>query len=174
MNSITRNPRSWLALRRLLCVGQHNARARMNTEAVLKKTCETGALCAAIGLTASAIWLCGAEFLRLRKARAVQMPSRIEHDPVLKSRVSLLITPGAKLDLFRAVLQQYEQLDSNAADFQTELNNLKTAFQTYFDASKIAMINVPSFGRVPVSPKLRSAYCMLLLSAYASAPTNPV
>ena len=123
----------------------HN-RSQMNTSAVLQKTCEKGALCAAVGLAAGALWMA-------------------------------LITPGAALTQLNALIAQYDVVlalpgTAPRAERKLALESLKNAFTAYFEASKIKMEYVQSFGRVPAPAKLRNAHAALFLHAHAATGPN--
>ena len=149
----------------------------MNTSAVLQKTCEKGALCAAVGLAAGALWMAGAEFLRSRKYKAIELPARLSGNAHLKRNFYALITPGAALTQLNALIAQYDVVlalpgTAPRAERKLALESLKNAFTAYFEASKIKMEYVQSFGRVPAPAKLRNAHAALFLHAHAATGPN--
>ena len=141
----------------------------MDKGLILAKTCQTGMLCAAIGIAVGAALSCGTECLRVRSCRALDLPASLVTQEALRRHFFLLVKPfaSAAQPLLEDAAEHYARVldGGSAADASAAL---QPRFEAYFVRAGILTAREPAFGTVPKGTVRRNAYVALLLHALAA------
>ena len=152
----------------------------MNTDVVLEQTFEKGAMCAAAGLTAGFVWVCGSELLRAWRFKKIRLPESMQHDSELKRLLYALVTPRSDMNALNDAIAQCGRAmtlppSTPLAIWRIVMEGMRSAFKAYFMAS-----GVPLFVPTPTTPvqmlaaapaplALRKPYLALLVRVYGVA-----